>query len=66
MFPLTTCLYNGIHFLVIGGVFMDSVRDYLTMVCHWMPMLSENYTHNIVRCIILNLEQLLQIEQGEY
>jgi hypothetical protein len=25
MFPLTTCLYNGIHFLVIGGVFLDSI-----------------------------------------
>jgi hypothetical protein len=25
MFPLTTCLYNGIHFLVIGGVFPDSI-----------------------------------------
>jgi hypothetical protein len=25
MFPLTTILYNGIHFLVIGGVFMDSI-----------------------------------------
>jgi hypothetical protein len=25
MFPLKTCLYNGIHFLVIGGVFMDNI-----------------------------------------
>jgi hypothetical protein len=25
MFPLTTGLYNGIHFLVIGGVFPDSI-----------------------------------------
>jgi hypothetical protein len=25
MFPLTTCLYNGIHFLVIGGVFPESI-----------------------------------------
>ena len=25
MFPLTTGLYNGIHFLVIGGVFSDSI-----------------------------------------
>jgi hypothetical protein len=25
MFPLTTSLYNGIHFLVIGGVFPDSI-----------------------------------------
>jgi hypothetical protein len=34
MFPLTTCLYNGIHFLVIDGVFPDSIGECLTMVCH--------------------------------
>jgi hypothetical protein len=27
MFPLTTGLYNGIHFLVIGGVFLDSIES---------------------------------------
>jgi hypothetical protein len=43
MFPLTTGLYNGIHFLVIGGVFTDSIRECLTMVCHQMLVLSENY-----------------------
>jgi hypothetical protein len=25
MFPLTKGLYNGIHFLVIGGVFPDNI-----------------------------------------
>ena len=25
MFPLTTNLYNGIHFLIIGGVFPDDI-----------------------------------------
>jgi hypothetical protein len=25
MFPLTTKLHNGIHFLVIGGVFSDGI-----------------------------------------
>jgi hypothetical protein len=25
MFPLMTCLHNGTHFLVIGGVFSDSI-----------------------------------------
>ena len=25
MFPLTTSLYNGIHFLIIGGVFSDNI-----------------------------------------
>jgi hypothetical protein len=66
MFPLTIGLYNGIHFLVVGGVFSYSIRESLTMVCHRMPVLSENYAHNIVRCINLNLEWLLQIGQGEY
>jgi hypothetical protein len=25
MFPLTTSFYNGIYFLIIGGVFPDSI-----------------------------------------
>ena len=61
MFPLTTYFYNGIHFLVIGGVFSDSIRECLTTVCHWMPILSENCTYNIVECISINIEWLLQI-----
>jgi hypothetical protein len=65
MFPLTTDLYNGINFLVIGGIFLNNIRECLTMVCHWMPTLSENRAQNIVRCISLNLEWLLQIRQGE-
>jgi hypothetical protein len=52
MFPLTMGLYNGIHFLVIGGVFLDNIRECLTMVCRRMPVLSENYAHNIVRVVL--------------
>jgi hypothetical protein len=37
MFPLTTILYNGIHFLVIGAVFSDNIGECLTVVCHKMP-----------------------------
>jgi hypothetical protein len=48
MFPLMIGLYNGIHFLVIGGIFLDIIEECLTMVFHWMPMLSENCAHNIV------------------
>jgi hypothetical protein len=66
IFPLTMGLYNGIHFLVIGGVFLDSIEECLTMVCHWILVLSENCTHSIVRCISLNLKWLLQIRKGEY
>ena len=66
MFPLVAGLYNGIHFLVIGGVFLESVTECLTMVCHRMLLLSENCAHSIVICISLNIERLLQIGQGEY
>jgi hypothetical protein len=66
MFPLTTGLYNGIHFLVIGGVFSESIGECLTMVCHRMLVLSENCAHNIVICVSLNLEWFLHIRQGEY
>jgi hypothetical protein len=34
MLPLTIVLYNGIHFLVIGGVFLDNIIECLTMVFH--------------------------------
>jgi hypothetical protein len=34
LFPLTIGLYNEIHFLFIGGVFLGSIRECLTMVCH--------------------------------
>ena len=34
MFPLMTRLYNGIHFLIIGRVFLDNIKECLTMVCH--------------------------------
>jgi hypothetical protein len=61
MFPLTTGLYNAIHFVVISGVFSDSIRECLTMACHRIPVLSENCAHNIVRCTSLNIEWLLQI-----
>jgi hypothetical protein len=30
MFPLTAGLYYGIHFLDIGGVFTESIRECLT------------------------------------
>jgi hypothetical protein len=66
IFPLTTGLYNGIHLLVISGVFRDNIGECLTMVCHQMLMLRENCTHNIIKCINLNVERLLQVGKGEY
>ena len=61
MFPLTTGLYNVVHFLVIGGVFPDSIGEYLTMVCQQMLVLSENCACSIFGCISINLKQLLYI-----
>jgi hypothetical protein len=66
MFQLTIGMYNGIQFLVIGGVFLDSIRECLTMVCHQILVLSENCTHTIVICININLQSLMQIRKGEY
>jgi hypothetical protein len=63
MFPLMTGLYNEIHVLFIGGVFLESILEFLTIVCHCMTVLSENYAYNIVRCISLNIEWLLQTEE---
>jgi hypothetical protein len=48
MFPLTMGLCNGIHFLIIGGVFSNNILEFLTMVCYRMTMLSENCTYIIV------------------
>jgi hypothetical protein len=59
MFPLMISFYNGTHFLFIGGVFLDSIGECLTMVCCQILVLSENCAHSIVRCISLNLEWLL-------
>ena len=66
IFPWTTSFYNGIHFLFIGGVFSDNMTECLTMVCHRMPVLSEKCAHNIIRCISLNIEWVLQVGQGDY
>jgi hypothetical protein len=59
MFPLIAGLYNGINFLVVGGVFMDNIEECLTMVCHRMPVLSEICAHSIVIFISLNIEWLV-------
>ena len=49
------------------GISMDNIWECLTMVCHQMTACWVRHcTYNIVRCISLNLERLLQIVKGEY
>ena len=48
MLPFFTVLYNGIHLLIIGGIFLDDIGEHPTMISHGIPMLSKDYTNNIV------------------
>jgi hypothetical protein len=61
MLPLPTSLHNGIHLFVISGILLDCVRKCLTVICHWMPMLSKDCLNSIVRGICLDLKWLLQV-----
>jgi hypothetical protein len=62
MFPLLIGLYNGIHFIFIGGVFLNNISNYLTMVCYRMTVLCEKCAYNIVICINLSLKWLFQFK----
>jgi hypothetical protein len=59
MLPFLTSLDNRIHFFVISGILPDCVEKCLTMICHWMPMLSKDYPNGIVRGICLNLKWIV-------
>jgi hypothetical protein len=61
MIPLPKSLHNGIHFFVISGILPDCVEKCLTVICHWIPMLSKDFPNSIVRGICLNLKWLLQV-----
>ena len=61
MLPLSASLYNGIHLFVISGIFADCVRQWLIVICHWIPLLSKDYPNSIVRGICLDLKWLLQV-----
>ena len=59
--PLAACMHNGIHLFVISGIFADCVGQCLTVICHWMPFLSNNCPNIIVRGIYLDLKRMLQV-----
>jgi hypothetical protein len=51
MFPLLITLNNGVELLVLGGVLVNIVRECLSMIYHWMSMLSEDYINGIIKSI---------------
>ena len=61
MLPLLTSFHNGIHFFVISEILVNYVRQCLTVICHWMSLLSKNCPNSIVRGICLDLKWLLQV-----
>ena len=60
MSPLATGLHNGIDLFVISGILLDCVGKCLTVICHWMPMLSKDCPNSIVRGICLDLKWLFK------
>jgi len=65
IFPLSIGMHDIRHFLIISGVLSNSIREHLTVIGHYMPLLSEDYTNSILEGICLNLKWLLQVWQGE-
>ena len=61
MLPFSTSLHNGIHLFVISGILVNCVRQCLTVICHWMSLLSKSCPNSIVRGICLDLKWLLQV-----
>jgi hypothetical protein len=61
MLPLSARLHNGMHLFVICGILLDCVRKCLTLICHWMPLLSKDCPNSIVGGICLDLKWLLQV-----
>ena len=45
---LSASLYDGIHLFIIGRVIPNCIRKCLTMIGHWMLMIGEDCTNNIV------------------
>ena len=52
MLQLSTSLHNGINFFVISGILANCVIQCLTVICHWMSLLSKNCPNSIVRGVV--------------
>ena len=59
MLALPTSLHNGIHLLIIGGVFLNCFGKCRTMIDHHIPLLGDKCTDRIVRGFCLNFKWLL-------
>jgi len=66
MLPLSIRLHDGIHLFIIGGVLPNCIGKYLTMIGHWVLVLGEDRTNNIVGGVRLNFKWMLQAWQCEY
>jgi hypothetical protein len=61
MLPLSASLHNGIHIFFISGILPNCVGKCLTVICHWIPLLSKDCPNSIVGGICLDLKWLLQV-----
>lgn len=60
--PLSTCMHNGIHLFIMGGVFLNGIGKCLIVISHRIPLLGENDTNIIVRSIYLNSNSCCRFE----
>jgi hypothetical protein len=48
MLPLSASLHNGLHLFVISWMLPECVGECLTVIRHWMPLLSKDCPNIIV------------------
>jgi hypothetical protein len=48
MLPLSASLHNALHLFVISWMLLDYVGECLTVIRHWMPLLSKDCPNIIV------------------
>jgi hypothetical protein len=48
MLPLSASLHNALHLFVISWMLSDYVGECLTVIRHWMPLLSKDCPNIIV------------------
>lgn len=61
MFPLLVGLHDGIHLLIISGVYMNSIKECLLVIGCLIPLLGEDCPNSILVGICLNQKWLLQV-----
>ena len=56
--PLSNCLYDGVQFLVICRTIVYCIIECLRVEGNGTPMLDEDSSHNIIRCISVYLQRV--------